>query len=81
MPQSQKGFITGFIIPTFESLVEIFPSLKFTIDNAKNNLNEWQKLMDEGRTTGWTPKKNKKERKRRVRISIKEDRKEEKNRN
>ena len=78
IPQSQKGFITGFIIPTFESLVEIFPSLKFTIDNAKNNLNEWQKLMDEGRSTGWTPKKNKKERKRRVRISIKEDRKEEK---
>ena len=76
VPQSQKGFITGFIIPTFESLVCIFPSLKFTIDNAKNNLNEWQKLIDEGRTTGWTPKKIKKERKYKVKINVKEEEKE-----
>lgn len=60
IPQSQKGFISGFIIPTFESLVSVFPSLKFTLDNAKSNLKEWQKLLDEGRLTGWTPKKNKK---------------------
>jgi hypothetical protein len=60
IPQSQKGFINGFIIPTFENLVSVFPSLKFTLDNANNNLKEWQKLLDAGRTTGWTPKKNKK---------------------
>ena len=79
IPQSQKGFISGFILPTFESLVSIFPSLKFTLDNANNNLNEWQKLLDEGRLTGWTPKKNKKEKKRRVRISIKEKEKDKEN--
>ena len=62
IPQSQKGFINGFIIPTFENLVTVFPSLKFTLDNANNNLKEWQKLLDAGRTTGWTPKKNKKNR-------------------
>jgi hypothetical protein len=60
IPQSQKGFINGFVIPTFENLVTVFPSLKFTLDNANNNLKEWQKLLDAGRLTGWTPKKNKK---------------------
>ena len=60
IPQSQKGFISGFILPTFESLSLIFPSLKFTIENANNNLKEWQKLLDAGRLTGWTPPKNRK---------------------
>ena len=60
IPQSQKGFITGFILPTFENLASVFPSLKFTVENAKNNLKEWQKLLDDGRVTGWTPKKEKK---------------------
>ena len=63
IPQSQKGFITGYIIPTFGSLVTIFPTLKFTLDNANNNLKEWQKLMDEGRKKGWTPKKKVKNKK------------------
>ena len=62
IPQSQKGFINGFIIPTFENLVSVFPSLKFTLENANNNLKQWQKLLDEGRLTGWTPKKKKKNR-------------------
>ena len=57
IPQSQKGFITGFIVPTFEIMVTVFPSLKFTLENANNNLKEWQKLIDAGRLTGWTPKK------------------------
>ena len=60
IPQSQKGFISGFIIPTFENLTLVFPSLKFTLDNANNNLKEWQKLLDEGRLRGWTPTKDKK---------------------
>ena len=72
IPQSQKGFISGFIIPTFESLVSVFPSLKFTIDNAKNNLKEWQKLLDEGRATGWTPKKNRQSLKEKNTTEIKE---------
>ena len=63
IPQSQKGFLTGYIFPTFGCLVTIFPTLKFTLDNANNNLKEWQKLMDEGRKKGWTPPKKSKEEK------------------
>ena len=58
IPQSQKGFISGFIIPTFDCLVKIFPTLRFTLDNANTNLKEWQKLLNEGRLRGWTPPKN-----------------------
>ena len=58
IPQSQKGFISGFVIPTFDCLVKIFPTLRFTLDNANTNLKEWQKLLNEGRLRGWTPPKN-----------------------
>ena len=59
VPKSQVGFIKGFIIPTFECLVDIFPTLKYTLDNAKTNLNRWQKLANKGRLRGWTPDKTK----------------------
>lgn len=58
VPQSQKGFISGFILSTFEVLGNIFPMLRFTYENANNNLKEWQKLFNEGRKRGWTPKKD-----------------------
>ena len=57
VPKSQVGFIGGFIIPTYNYLVVMFPTLSYTIENAKNNLNRWQKLADEGRKRGWTPEK------------------------
>ena len=57
VPKSQVGFIGGFIIPTYNFLVIMFPTLGYTVENAKNNLNKWQKLADEGRKRGWTPKK------------------------
>ena len=57
VPQSQKGFLSGFILSTYECLGNIFPPLKYTYDNANNNLKEWQKLLNEGRKKGWTPKK------------------------
>ena len=59
IPQSQVGFIKGFIIPTFDCLVDIFPSLKFTIVNARTNLKKWEKLVCKGRLKGWTPEKTK----------------------
>ena len=59
IPQSQVGFIKGFIIPTFDCLVDIFPTLKFTMDNAKTNLKRWEKLVCKGRLKGWTPEKTK----------------------
>ena len=61
VPKSQKGFISGFIIPTFECLCSVFPTLKFTLDNANHNLKEWQKLLNEGRKRGWTPSKLRKD--------------------
>ena len=52
VPSSQVNFIRGFIIPSFEVLVEIFPSLSFTVENANNNINEWQNLLDDNRLKG-----------------------------
>ena len=57
VPKGQVGFIGGFILPTFQYLVVMFPSLNFTIENSKNNINEWQKLVDAKRKKGWTPPK------------------------
>ena len=59
IPQSQVGFIKGFIIPTFDCLINLFPSLKYTMDNAKTNLKKWEKLAAKGRKKGWTPEKTK----------------------
>ena len=63
IPSSQIGFIRAFIITTYDCLVSMFPSLKYTLDYANNNLKEWQKLLDQHRSKGWTPKKEKKEEK------------------
>ena len=59
IPKSQIGFIKGFIIPTFETLVNAFPTLDYTLKNAKINLNRWQRLSNKGRKKGWTPEKAK----------------------
>ena len=58
VPKSQVGFIGGFVIPTYQYLIIMFPSLNFTVENAKNNVKEWQKLVDAKRKKGWSPKKN-----------------------
>ena len=60
IPSSQVGFIKGFIVSTYDYLVIMFPSLKYTLDNAHNNIKEWQKLVEQHRLRGWTPKKEKK---------------------
>ena len=60
VPKSQVGFIGGFVLPTYHFLVSMFPSLSYTTENAKNNMKEWQKLIDQKRKTGWTPPKKKK---------------------
>ena len=63
VPSSQVNFIRGFIIPTFEVLITIFPTLEYTVENAKKNMNEWQKLVDAHRTKGWTPRNTNEEKK------------------
>ena len=60
VPNSQVGFTKGFVIPTFDCLSNVFPSLKYTLDNAKINLKRWQRLANKGRLKGWTPEKTKK---------------------
>ncbi len=55
VPTSQVNFLRGFILSSFDCLGTIFPKLKYTVENAKNNIKEWQKLLDEHRVTGWTP--------------------------
>ena len=59
IPGSQVGFLKGFIISSFDCLVAIFPKLKYTMDNAQNNIAEWMKLQQQKRKLGWTPKKEK----------------------
>ena len=61
VPQSQVGFIRGFILTTFDILVTMFPSLEFTLNNANNNIKEWQNLVDQKRKRGWTPNKKDKD--------------------
>ena len=57
VPKGQVNFLKGFILPTFDILSQLFPGLNFTMENVINNINEWQKLADENRLKGWTPKK------------------------
>ena len=63
VPSSQVGFLKGFILSSFDCLVAIFPKLKYTIENAENNIKIWQKLQNEKRMLGWSPKKIKEEEK------------------
>ena len=35
IPTSQVGFIGGIILPTFGYLIKMFPSLNYTVENAK----------------------------------------------
>ena len=63
VPSSQVGFLKGFILSSFDCLVAIFPKLKYTIENAENNIKIWQKLQNEKRMLGWSPKKTKEEEK------------------
>ena len=63
VPNSQVGFLKGFIITTFDILVTMFPSLGFTLENCKDNIKEWQNLADQKRRTGWTPTKKNKDKK------------------
>jgi hypothetical protein len=69
IPKSQVGFIKAFIIPTFEVLVNIFPTLNFFSDNVVNNLTEWKKLNEKGRKRGWTPEKNSKVKRRDTKVN------------
>jgi hypothetical protein len=59
VPGSQVGFLRGFIVSSFDCLVSMFPNLRFTIENAENNIKEWKKLQDEKNLLGFTPEKDK----------------------
>ena len=57
IPKSQVGFIKAFICPVFELLKEIFPTLDFFLENANKNLDQWNQLVEQKRSTGFTPEK------------------------
>ena len=58
VPASQIGFLRGFILSSFDTLVEMFPKLQFTIDNAENNIKQWTKFQNEKKLLGWDDNKN-----------------------
>ena len=58
VPASQIGFLRGFILSAFDTLVEMFPKLQFTIDNAENNIKQWTKFQNEKKLLGWDDNKN-----------------------
>lgn len=47
VPKSQIGFIRGIVLPTFEVLIELLPTLDYLRDEIENNLNEWGKIVEE----------------------------------
>lgn len=47
IPKSQNGFIKGIIQPSFEILIDMFPSLDILMKNIHNNLEEWNKLAEQ----------------------------------
>lgn len=50
VPKSQIGFIRGIIIPTFDILIDIWPSLNFYKENVNKNLDEWAKIITNSET-------------------------------
>jgi hypothetical protein len=45
VPKDQMGFLNGIIIPTFSLLAVMFPKVEFFVDNARSNLEEWNKKL------------------------------------
>jgi hypothetical protein len=45
VPKGQIGFLNSIIIPTFQLLSQIFPSVDFFVENAKNNIEKWNDRM------------------------------------
>ena len=70
IPNSQVGFIGGFVIPTYNCLITLFPTLNYTVENANKNISEWQKLIEEKRLKGWTPRGDKKEKENIIRTNV-----------
>lgn len=51
IPKSQIGFIMSIILPTFEILIDILPSLGFLMTNIKENIDEWTKRKEESESS------------------------------
>ena len=58
VPASQIGFLRGFILSSFDTLVEMCPELQFTMDNAESNIKQWTKFQSEKKLLGWDDNKN-----------------------
>jgi hypothetical protein len=51
VPKSQIGFIRGIVSPTFEVLIELCPGLNYLKEDIDNNLEEWNKIVEDKRMT------------------------------
>lgn len=47
IPHLQIGFIKGIVVPSFDLLVKLIPSLQYYLKNIENNLKMWEKLKDD----------------------------------
>jgi hypothetical protein len=47
VPKSQISFLNGFIIPTFQIIVQMFPDTEFFLQNAQDNIDNWDQLSKE----------------------------------
>ena len=41
------GFLQAVLIPFLKPITEIMPGVKFYLENAENNCNEWENRIDE----------------------------------
>lgn len=51
VPKSQIGFIMSIIVPSFEILIDLSPSLSFLMTNIKANIEEWTKRKEEAESS------------------------------
>jgi len=47
IPHLQIGFLKGIVVPSFDLLARLIPSLAYNIRNLNENLNLWEKLKED----------------------------------
>jgi len=47
VPRNQIIFIKGIILPNFETLLELFPTLQHFKSNIEANINSWMVMVEE----------------------------------
>jgi hypothetical protein len=50
MPQMQLGFINSICFPMFKMLANFSPELSVGVENLKDNMTEWNRILKQGLT-------------------------------